>query len=64
MQLITDQRTADIVDGKIPVKDLNLAELYEMQGTFSRILSKIRSLISAREKYESLSGSNNLPGGK
>lgn len=57
MQLITDQRTADIVDGKVPVRDVEMSELQDMQVVFTRLLKRIKALIRAREDYERASQS-------
>ena len=52
MQLITDQRTADIIDGKVPIYAIEMTELKTMQTVFTRLLKRIKVLIYDRENYE------------
>lgn len=52
MHMVTDNRSADIINGKIPVKEVSMEELQEMKNFFSEILKKLNAMIRKRIQFD------------
>lgn len=54
MKMIIEHRTSEILDGNIPVKDVPIEELNDMENTARKLLQRIRELIRKKLRYNKL----------